>query len=1169
MTRVSSLQSTVVVTKVKPLLAPLAAIVSILLLNGSIFRNTFLGLKQYIGDSDRLNTFLNIRYAAIREILESGRAMAWNENMFMGFNTAGLHWINPIADPMGYLLASLQPSDPLHAMTVLSALQLLATGLFAYLFVYDVVPSRIPAVVGSLLYSLSVFSVQRVSQADTSHVVMVLLPLVMYLVNKCAADKIRWTFLSLVLTLSVLLWFSFLQDLAYALFLTGLYTVYLTYTAKDWRYLFVVMLAGLLAIVISFPRIYTISLEMPLLVRTSAFNTTDSMEALRFLNDGIFGRDFAEARAFGNGLNIREGLQLLHSSTAVVVALAGLACTLSFMRKAALSIVLTAMIAFTFLPKLTLGLIALIALLELIRWRGSRGWQRWRLSAGQPSPWTDDPQALFGALVLIFVLIVVLTPMRHVIYLLFMRQDFTHSRLSIMAILPLATMTASHLHALAHQDDRHVCKHLLVVTAAGISAVLFMLWLQSDAIQERFPGAIAIRNGYSVLKAEAFRTTMTIIVAILLFRTARKAQALHFRAFARSALVALIITETFLHADFRVNGAQTNTYPVPFADGNFFTAPRETFIAPSKEARDLVSAILENDKFRSAAVINPSEFPAYGGVVPHLGEVWGLRFAEGYSTGVPLRLAALPWSGSAMALRAITFAADTRLPAALLAILNVKYFLRVTPALYFNTLGTDLSPDSLVRTENPYPVLPRQFFVENLQSWPPGVANLSTYTEFLNELRRRKESGPLVPPGGPPSLLDMITVPTSNRPADGPIAVTNQDGAILAWPLMPAHATVQIDRRIDGPADQAHIRYILNDASSGRPAAIPVNQSGRFVRVQTTGHHHSLFTEIEVRGCQHGKPCDAAKLDLASGKRVRQSNSAWTFWREIDLGEEQSIDDIILRRSGRTGEMLVHENVSIFISSAPLPIERPPDIEAKSLPSLDFVRLAEVPVSERHYVDRTFPSLMRGAYRLTLCENHHCKEWATLAVSDHNGKITGRQGEFFGPVAQETILELPNGNVMKGRADPQKLIGLSYVDGPDIVEKYLHGRVKYSTAGSIKARYSGERIHIEVDSAKDDRVLVLNELYHPSWHAYAGGQELPVFPVNIVMRGLLVPSGTRDIDMIFSPFSTSLRGLMLTTLGILLVGPGLLAMRRIERRHPSWSQSDRPSQVHANKMEEL
>src|SRR5262249_2269112 len=151
-----------------------------------------------------------------------------------------------------------------------------------------------------------------------------------------------------------------------------------------------------------------------------------------------------------------------------------------------------------------------------------------------------------------------------------------------------------------------------------------------------------------------------------------------------------ITAETFLHADFRLNGPQTDTYPVPFADGNLFAAPRQAFIAPSKEARDLVAAILENDEFRSAAVISPSEFPAYGGVVPHLAQLWGLRFAEGYSTGVPLRLSALPWPESAMALRAITFAADTRLPAALLAILNVKYFLKVTPALYFNSLGTDV-----------------------------------------------------------------------------------------------------------------------------------------------------------------------------------------------------------------------------------------------------------------------------------------------------------------------------------------------------------------------------------------------------------------------------------------------------------------------------------------------
>ena len=44
---------------------------------------------------------------------------------------------------------------------------------------------------------------------------------------------------------------------------------------------------------------------------------------------------------------------------------------------------------------------------------------------------------------------------------------------------------------------------------------------------------------------------------------------------------------------------------------------------------------------------------------------------------------------------------------------------------------------------------------------------------------------------------------------------------------------------------------------------------------------------------------------------------------------------------------------------------------------------------------------------------------------------------------------------------------------------------------------------------------MLNDLYFPGWHAEVGGAEIPIFPTNAVMRGVLVPAGATHVRFRF------------------------------------------------------
>jgi hypothetical protein len=105
-----------------------------------------------------------------------------------------------------------------------------------------------------------------------------------------------------------------------------------------------------------------------------------------------------------------------------------------------------------------------------------------------------------------------------------------------------------------------------------------------------------------------------------------------------------------------------------------------------------------------------------------------------------------------------------------------------------------------------------------------------------------------------------------------------------------------------------------------------------------------------------------------------------------------------------------------------------------------------------------------------------------------------------------------------------KKLESDYVEGP--VTSGL------DDSGSIDFRESGDRIVLGFPASPGPRYLVLNEGYSPRWHAEADGKTLPVYPTNVVMRGVMVPPGVSEVVLTYRSFLADAWGYILAVLGV-------------------------------------
>jgi hypothetical protein len=296
-----------------------------------------------------------------------------------------------------------------------------------------------------------------------------------------------------------------------------------------------------------------------------------------------------------------------------------------------------------------------------------------------------------------------------------MKMDFLHSRISVAMTFPLAALCVIFLNRyLPTRPSLTVARWL-----AGGLIIGLVVWLAREWAAER----IAAQAGLAV---EAFRPRRLLTLEVVKVGTSllllvvgcvvlvRRPSA-RWLGLVGALLAGWMALEALALTEHRLNGPPATQQARPFDDLDYMQAPPGLMNVPTDAQRAALRERLEVDAYRSVLLQDRGQFLAL--VEPHLAAFWQLRLVEGYSTGLPRRLGALPWIDSMsqphhLDIHAIHPPQD--LPWKLLAALNVKYVVMVDRALWYNPApGSGEAPLDLSQLrvlENPNPVTPRAFF---------------------------------------------------------------------------------------------------------------------------------------------------------------------------------------------------------------------------------------------------------------------------------------------------------------------------------------------------------------------------------------------------------------------------------------------------------------------------
>ena len=706
-----------------------------------------------------------MRLAEYDALKQFGRVPDWDSRMFGGFSLAALHWMNPGRDPIPYLLQFLSRDNIFWALGFTPILLIVAATLTSFLYIRTVTNTDAEACVAAFAYGFSVFSLHRAAQVDNAELTVALLPLGLLCLRRTNRKTLAGPFAGLALVMIALAFWGFLQEVAYTFLFFGVYALYRSALLarqdnRSWLAPVVVMAAAsAVALIFSAPRLITIGHEVGLLRRATTQNYYGYDQILRFFHEGIYGRYFEEGRLLGHGMNLSEGLQLVSSSALSLFVCIGIARPRSYAE--IIGAVLFYAIFLVMMP--ALGHVAgtlhisvelykliffgsiLFGLAYLYIRHGS-----FRIDSAQrplvpPRPRPED--TTFHLFALTGVLFLILIPEgTEAVHYLFGRADFTHTRLSLLMLLPLCTLFATYLTELktlpifTRVQKRHTGLYvpLLVIFSAGVAYAIYgplFDWLLPYDIAKIF-----FLSGNELLPSAIaqFAVTAALLGGLAILLTRRSLRNTNGATIATFAISVFVIVEVLLYAHLKMAGPQTWTYPVPFRGFNYLNVQPSILRPPNEAKLTAFDRLFEMEKYR---VIVLSDNIQYSGTnIPHLAHFWKARSIGGYGTGVAERLTKLPWPEGVQTLRTIDFVSTYDLDksaVALLAFLNVKYLISLTPDIYFDFPTAPTVARTAVRPimigdvkytpksyeiegirfnfiENPIDVLPRHFFAERV-----------------------------------------------------------------------------------------------------------------------------------------------------------------------------------------------------------------------------------------------------------------------------------------------------------------------------------------------------------------------------------------------------------------------------------------------------------------------
>jgi hypothetical protein len=676
-------------------LSGVLAVIALALIPGFLFRDHVLGIRTYFGNPDRLNNDLKILKHYVDSI-EAGGLAAWNSLEMLGYNTFALPYTFP--NPLAYLIHFFGVDNFYVTAGFVSIVLLACAGIAAYFAVRAFVEDRTAAFLGAIVYQLSALSLLKVSQNDMSFAVFIAIPLGVLAIRRLDGKAPLGSYVALSLLIGAMLHFMFLQKVAYAIMLLGAYAVYRSFAQRSYIP-FATFGAGLATgVTLALPRLGELAIAMSQYVRKAPgqdlsrfrsvyeFQNIRPYEILRWFEGSILGANQAEA-AVHNGVNLSEGFLLYAGCAATIAAIA-----------------------------------------VLIRYK-----HHWfgLFRAGAPGD-----TRFFIAVFAFSVAIVEIKPVLWLVYQLFMRLDFTHARILIVALLPFAVLVALAVERLrAPIVGAHPLLPRMAIFLAAIFSSLLLadLLFQGSAQWEGFT-RIVIKPNIKLRHAAIAHFVLTLLLCLALWVLARQLpQGSRRKTFISNALVFLIGAQAWVFANNEINGSTVQTQSVPFAGGNFYSAPRSDFTPPSQEELGALQGRLETREYRSALICDQKS--AGGMCAAHVSNFWKIRLVDGYyGLGVPARIASLPWP-TGFNLRSIQFDNQNEIPWRLLGLLNVRQAVVVDQRLYANTSGPQgnardtVSLEGLRILENPFPVAPRAFFASSVE----GVSSTEEAAKKLLE----------------------------------------------------------------------------------------------------------------------------------------------------------------------------------------------------------------------------------------------------------------------------------------------------------------------------------------------------------------------------------------------------------------------------------------------------
>ena len=115
-----------------------------------------------------------------------------------------------------------------------------------------------------------------------------------------------------------------------------------------------------------------------------------------------------------------------------------------------------------------------------------------------------------------------------------------------------------------------------------------------------------------------------------------------------------------------------------------------------------------------------------------------------------------------------------------------------------------------------------------------------------------------------------------------------------------------------------------------------------------------------------------------------------------------------------------------------------------------------------------------------------------------------------------------------------------------------------TASGSIRLdRFGPREIDWSVES-NHERLMVVSEIFYPKgWHATVDGQDTPIYMVDGLVRGIVVPSGSHSVSMRFDPASDRIGGIVAAgSTGVVYLGILILLFAEVRRRNDADGASE-------------